>query len=153
MYYMRLCSEKLLSDIRARTLFVLLPRSRCLSSPRRHLPALSRASSLFLFKELSTGVTLHLAPVSRVVGSYSRRFERTPKAISVSPFSPFRRLYLVRTSLFIHSIPLQQRKRIAETTTTRVDRPSSSASRSEKSASARRFLILSIPSRFSLSSF
>lgn len=118
MYYVRLCSKKLLSDIaRARTLFVLLPRSCCLSFAvllLRHPPSSSSRNS--------TRVTLHLASVSRVVGSYSRRFERT-RNDTVSPLSlPFFRSILSRPPSF-YSIPLQERKRMIEMP--RVDRPSS----------------------------
>lgn len=68
---------------RARTLFVLLPRSCRLSSAviSRIVRPPSSSSRNF------TRITLHLAPVSRAVGSYSRRFERT-RDDTVSPFLP-----------------------------------------------------------------
>lgn len=58
MYYVRLCSKKLLSDIaRARTLFVLLPRSSPVFLPPPYYS--NSASSFFLFKELYQS---HFAP-------------------------------------------------------------------------------------------
>lgn len=104
---------------RARTLFVLLAVPILPSLFRRHLPG--RAFSLFLFEQLHHGVTLHLAPVSRVVGSYSQRFERT-RDDTVSPFLSFpSALSCPGLPLFIRSMSLQGRKRIVEVS--RVDRP------------------------------
>lgn len=125
MYYMRLCSEKLLSDIRARTLFVLLPRPRRLPSPCRQLPP---ALPFPLQGTLHRGVTLHLAPVSRVVGSYSRRFERTHGGdIGLSLASLSSTLSCPDLPFYSLDAPFSGGKERSTTTTTaRVDRPSSS---------------------------
>lgn len=111
MYYMRLCSEKLLSDIRARTLFVLLPRSRAVLLRRAvtYPPAPLPARVLPLQGTLHRS---HFAPGS----CFSSRWQlfaalrANSEAISVSPSSPFRRLYLVR--LFIRSMPFPWEKRM-----------------------------------------
>lgn len=80
------------------------------SPPRSRPPSSSSRNS--------TRVTLHLAPVSRVVGSYSQRFERTRD--TASPFLSFpSALSCPDLPLFIRS--LQGRKRIVEAS--RVDRP------------------------------
>lgn len=75
---------------------------RRLTTPVAHPPSSSSKNS--------TRVTLHLASVSRVVGSYSRRFERT-RNDTVSPsFSPLLQLYLVQTSLFLLDTPSREEK-------------------------------------------
>lgn len=93
---------------------ILLSFFRRLTTPVAHPPSSSSRNS--------TRVTLHLASVSRIVGSYSRRFERT-RNDTVSPLSlPFFSSILSRPPSF-YSIPLQERKRMIEMP--RVDRPSS----------------------------
>jgi len=94
---------------RARTMFALfLPchLSSAVTSPIARPPSSS--------SENSTRVTLHLASVSRAVGSYSRRFERT-RDDTVSPFLPLPlALSCPDLSLFIRSMSFQGRKRLVE---------------------------------------
>lgn len=84
MYYMRLCSEKLLADIRG----LCSPFSPSSSPPRDNVPPLS--------SENSTRVTLHLARVHRLAALVSRadatRYRRSP---SVFFFSFFRPLFVL----------------------------------------------------------
>lgn len=99
MYYTRLCSKKLLSDIRERELCLSsLPSRSCRLSSAVTSPV---ARSPFFSSRSSTTESLCTWLLFLESLAATRNASSELETILSPPFSPFRRLYLVQTSLFL----------------------------------------------------